>query len=183
MIRGWWVVVDNSDGHESSKWWRTTIPFLSFLSFSVLFYLLFVCLRVMLIELKWEGISWHSSKTSGEQLSRDTATYDDISSPRTTDEVTYGIIKSLSKAIKITHISQHYLPHVRRGTPLTMQCNLASSYGCHNILNVHHSSMRSKQRQQKVDLSRCIAYDVGSYSSNNDAYMHGIVKRLHYYLN
>ena len=122
--QGWWAAVGDSDKHESTnggrrrRWWRalrSISPFFSFFLFSLFTSLFHMCLCSVNAELNREGISLHSTKTLGEHLTRDVVTYGVIGSLRTTDAVTYDVIKSLSKAIKMSHISRGYLPHLGKG--------------------------------------------------------------------
>lgn len=98
----------------------------------------------------------------GEPDTRNTVTYGVISSQRIVDAVTYDIVRILSKSIKTSHISQHYLPHIDRDSIFhnAMQSAvviwLSVFFKCLTFANA------VKATWQKVDLSRRLTYNVGS---------------------
>ena len=95
----------------------TDLPLLYFLSFSFLFFLFLACFYVLWItKLKWEGISQRCPKTSGELPTHDTVTYDVVGSQKPADVVTYGVVRTLSKVVKMSHISRSYQPYVDTGS-------------------------------------------------------------------
>ena len=113
----------------------------------------------------------------------DVDTYGVIFSPRTVNAVTYGIVSTFSKAVRMSHILWCYLSYVGKGSTshdamhFGVVQRLSKNFKCSIFANA------VKATSVLPNHWRCSERNVSSCGDNDDMYMHGVAKNLYYYLN